>query len=373
MKMLINTFNKSKAFETGKFFYICLFFVLNFALLSCNEKKLLFDKIDEIKIKIPEELEATPNGINYLKVINNNYIHYQATGNNGIDIYSFDDLKFIKKIKLEVPFVLTGYYIKDFDNIYFLYGQDNLIILSDSSLTIKDTFDLTNINEKEYYFYGYYPTPVMINDNKFYSMSNNIESMVECIKSKRMLKYDLNNRKGDCLVSSPDSYLEIGNPGSLAFSFCINDKNNIAVLFNLEDSIYVFNKNGKPENKFEINSDFIDSLSFFDLNNMRSEFITKPQHFSILYDEKRDIYIVLSIHRQDLKSEGMLNNMNSRSWSLSFFDKNFIKINEVFFESDKYYFQSLFINKDGLYIQRQNQSQQDKEFLIFDKFMVKYE
>ena len=204
-------------------------------------------------------------------------------------------------------------------------------------------------------------------------MANNIESMVDCIKSHRVLKYDLNKRKGELLVSSPDSYLEIGNPGSLAFTFCINDKNNIVTLFNLEDSIYVFNDKNKLESTYKINSDFIDSLSFFDLKNMRNEFISKPQHYSIQFDEDRNIYIVLSIHKQDLKKDGMLNNMNSRSWSLTFFDKSFNKINDIFFESNIYYFQSFFFNKDGIFIQKQHHHQNDKDFLIFDKFDVKYE
>lgn len=373
MKMYINSKLKINIFIIVKYLIICLLFIANFLLFSCKEKKLTFEKIKDIKIKIPDDIETTPHGLNYLKINNKQYIHYQASGINGIDIYSLDDFQFFKKIKLEVPFVLTGYYIKDFDNIYFLYGQDNLLLHTDTSLTIKDTFNLKNINKKEFYYYGYYPTPIIMKDNILYSMANNIESMVECIKSPRVLKYDLKKRIVEFLVSSPDSYLKIGNPGSLAISFCINENNDIVTLFNLEDSIYVFNKNNKIKNKFSINSDFIDSLSFFDIRNMRNEFITKPQHNSIQYDKDRNIYIVLSIHKQNLKTDGLLNNMNSHSWSITFFDKTFKKLDEVFFESKKYYFQSFFVNRNGIFIQRQNHLEKDKEFLIFDKFDLKYE
>ena len=205
-------------------------------------------------------------------------------------------------------------------------------------------------------------------------MANNIKSMNDCISSERMVAFDLNNRTAKYIIKSPYTYIEAKNPGSLEFTFCVNNSNQIVVMFNLEDSLYVYNESYELEEVRHIDSKYIDTLAFFDLKNIRQNTITMPQNMKIYYDKNREFYSIVSIHKQDLKTDGMLNAMDSKNWSISFYDEGFEKVGEYLFYGKKYYGRALFYDDNGFYILKQKVEQKDRKYyFVFDYYKVKYE
>lgn len=100
--------------------------------------------------------------------------------------------------------------------------------------------------------------------------------------------------------------------------------------------------------------------------------IQTPLYYSLFYDKFHDLYFRIVAHKQSLYKNSLKNTIISRDWSIMIFDNNFKLLKEIKMEGGKYFYDSIFILEDGIYILKQDDNNFDGN-IILQKFEVEYD
>lgn len=315
------------------------------------------------------------------------FLNYQS---NQILFYDLDNCNFLFKIEMEREgangiSLISGYYIKDFDNIYVSsYSYPGLIKIDTTEQIIqKIPYGITN--EGYQVVPSYAPAshpfipPVLI-ENQIFITQAAADHIYPANKTPISIAIDTTKQTykqlpflyGDALTEK-----HYTQAGETRFSRIFNGKNFIYSFYANEEIFITSFDHSKIEKK-QIKSKYIQKIELkdppSDINFRAKQNLEIARYGDLIFDEYRNVYYrfvypetELDNNKQWLKASIFGRN----KFSIIILDKQFNIIGETLFPEGIYNSYVFFINKEGLYISKDyqinyNQTEDSINFDLFD-------
>ncbi len=320
------------------------------------------------------------NGKRYLSFLN-----YRTTQ---LLFYDFDTAKFLFKVTLDKEgsngvVMPTGYYIKDFNNMYISSSAYFGLIKVDTTGTIvqKIAYGKTSTGYKILPSYNpssrpYLP-PIFIG-NKVYITQNNLERFCPAEKTPLSVAIDTVQKK---YISLPLTYSILtekqleSNVSSFSRTY---DGKNFIYSFYVDEDILVTSIDHAEVKRIKAKSKYIntpDEKLDFESESAPIKVLTLARYGDLIYDPYREVYYRFAYHKTELE-----NNVNwwgkivygRKKFSVIILDKDFQIIGETLFPEAIYNSCVFFVEKEGLYISRDYQINYDQseDFMTFELFKL---
>ena len=319
-------------------------------------------------------------GKNYLSFLN-----YRTTQ---LLFYDFDTTKFLFKVTLDKEgsngvVMPTGYYVKDFDNIYISSSAYFGLIKVDTIGTIvqKIPYGKTDTGYKILPSYNpsshpYLP-PIFIG-NKVYITQNNLKKFSPAEKTPLSVAIDTVQKKYTSLPLTFSILTEKQLESNISSFSRIYDGKNLIYSFYSDEDILVTSIDGPEVKKIKVKSKYIDipyEKLDFESNNAPKHVLTLARYGDLIYDSYREVYYRFAYPKTELED-----NVNwwgkavygRKKFSVIILDKDFQIIGETLFPEAIYNSYVFFVEKEGLYISRDYQMnyEQSEDFMTFELFKL---
>ena len=320
------------------------------------------------------------NGKRYLSFLN-----YRTTQ---LLFYDFDTAKFLFKVTLDKEgsngvVMPTGYYIKDFNNMYISSSAYFGLIKVDTTGTIvqKIAYGKTSTGYKILPSYNpssrpYLP-PIFIG-NKVYITQNNLERFCPAEKTPLSVAIDTVQKK---YISLPLTYSILtekqleSNVSSFSRTY---DGKNFIYSFYVDEDILVTSIDHAEVKRIKAKSKYIntpDEKLDFESESAPIKVLTLARYGDLMYDPYREVYYRFAYPKTEL--EDNVNWMGKaiygrKKFSVIILDKDFQIIGETLFPEAIYNPYASFVSKEGLYISRDYQMNYDQseDFMTFELFKL---
>ncbi len=188
------------------------------------------------------------------------------------------------------------------------------------------------------------------------------------LSTKALLKVDLN----DTLLTFtnycnwPEKYYNNGFFNEMSYSsVSFIDETDHLVSFPIVDELYLY-QDTILKMKIPVKSKYIDHTdpTTEDTRNspeLRTKYrVEQPYYASVLYDKYRKLIYRVVAHRQEYEnSNGTVNDVLDKNWSIIILDSDFNYLDEIKMEKGKYNFNTILVVKEGLLISTFNKSNKD--------------
>lgn len=284
---------------------------------------------------------------------------------------------------------LNDIYIISKDSILLINSHSNKLFLLDSNGNKKHEWVIENLPQQGNYnlfsagfsslefknnrvFCGIVRTDIRLNNKQslkeYYNSPTNIILIIK--------DGDIESTKSFGIF--PEAYTsEIKDMYDFTPSRAIS-QDKIILSFNKDHNIYIYNVNGELIKKVNSKSKYIEN--FNEMEEAKSsdfsylkEFLTKePKYERILYDSHYDLYYRIAKHslNEYYRNDGTKKSFYDNEYSIIILDKNLNFIDEVIFESKKYFVPGLIPTKNGLLLPLFNDNE-EKRFTA-DLFEIKF-
>lgn len=302
------------------------------------------------------------------------YLSFLNYRTNQILFYDFKTCKFLFKIEMDKEGVdgvnlLSGYYIKDFNNIYVSSYSIPGLIKTDTTGKIRQKILYGQTPEGYQIVPSYTPSsrpyipPVFIGD-KLYITQQAANHIYAATKTPVSVIIDTLHHSyeqlpflfGDIL---PENYFS--QHGETRFSREYNGDHFI-YSFYADEYIYVTSASHREIDKIHIKSKYIDKIETEEPPsdpNLAVKWILEKAHYGdMIYDQYREIYYRLVYPDTELVSDRTYMGtvvFGRNKFSVIILDKHFNIIGETLFPENIYNPFVFFIHPDGLYISRDYQ------------------
>lgn len=362
-------------------------------IFSCSENKHKFSLRIADKISI-NALDST-NGkyyyesIYYDKLTHKEYFLWLNNLSNSIDFFSIDNGKFRFCITINKSNKINEYYIKNLDSIFILYAGKNIIGLYNRKGDLLSEYNFNRFMKDSIFFHSSISleSPFLFKFNNFYFDITPFKS-IDVKKYLRLPKLAIINIEKEHVLSVlktvyfPKKYLDSIDYNFYTPSYCLSKDGKIIVSFEVSHKIYIYNsQNGSLIKTVQTKSKYLNKFNGknkFTSSNLKDDFkfqIVSPHYSGIYYDEYRNYYYRVAIHKQKLIDKHNLpNHTGSNPWSIIIFDENFKKLSEIFIEGKKY-FPHIFITKKGLLLLnlKKYYAKQPNKYFDFDLLEINEE
>ena len=320
------------------------------------------------------------NGKRYLSFLN-----YRTTQ---LLFYDFDTAKFLFKVTLDKEgsngvVMPTGYYIKDFNNMYISSSAYFGLIKVDTAKTIvqKIPYRKTDSGYKIISSYNAsshpYLPPVFIGDKMYITQQNN-ERFCPAEKTPISVAIDTIQKKYTSLPLTFSILTEkqVKSNGD-RFSRDYDGKNFI-YSFYVDEDILVTSIDHAEVKRIKAKSKYIntpDEKLDFESESAPIKVLTLARYGDLIYDPYREVYYRFAYPKTELED-----NVNwwgkaiygRKKFSVIILDKDFQIIGETLFPEAIYNPYASFVSKEGLYISRDYQINYDQseDFMTFELFKL---
>ena len=364
-------------------------------LISCKREK---EEIqDDYTLEATENIKSFPldSDVKYnafhLCTFEENGKRYLSFHNNRTTqllFYDFDTAKFLFKVTLDKEgsngvVMPTGYYIKDFNNMYISSSAYFGLIKVDTTGTIvqKIAYGKTSTGYKILPSYNpssrpYLP-PIFIG-NKVYITQNNLERFCPAEKTPLSVAIDTVQKK---YISLPLTYSILtekqleSNVSSFSRTY---DGKNFIYSFYVDEDILVTSIDHAEVKRIKAKSKYIntpDEKLDFESESAPIKVLTLARYGDLMYDPYREVYYRFAYPKTEL--EDNVNWMGKaiygrKKFSVIILDKDFQIIGETLFPEAIYNPYASFVSKEGLYISRDYQMNYDQseDFMTFELFKL---
>ena len=320
------------------------------------------------------------NGKRYLSFLN-----YRTTQ---LLFYDFDTAKFLFKVTLDKEgsngvVMPTGYYIKDFNNMYISSSAYFGLIKVDTAKTIvqKIPYRKTDSGYKIISSYNAsshpYLPPVFIGDKMYITQQNN-ERFCPAEKTPISVAIDTVQKKYSSLPLTFSILTEKQKKSNdTGFSRDYDGKNFI-YSFYVDEDILVTSIDHAEVKRIRAKSRYIDSPDEEQpLNAQKGPQLNLElaRYGDLMYDPYREVYYRFAYPKTELddKINWMGKSVYGRKkFSVIILDKDFQIIGETLFPEAIYNPYASFVSKEGLYISRDYQMNYDQseDFMTFELFKL---
>lgn len=376
--------------------FLLLFLVLFF---SCKGEKTNEQDICSLKstgkIKSFELDSDVKYNAFYLYTFNDNkgqeYLSFLNYQTNQILFYNLETSKFMFKVELdsEGPHGIvrpSGYYIKDFDNIYissYAYGG---LIKVDTLGHIVQKIPYGKTMEGYNVLPSYTPSshpyiaPVFI-DGKIFITQPGVERFYPIKRTPLGVTIDTIAK---VISNIPQTYSSILNDDELGaedlrFSR-IYDKKQFVYSFYVDEDIVVAPVSHIELKRVKAKSRFISSVTKAQKKGEQGprSNLEVARYGDLVYDPYREVYYRFAYHYSELDSRKNWRGnavYGRRKFSVIILNKDFEIIGETLFPEAVYNSYVFFVHKDGLYISRDYQINYDQseDYMTFELFLLENE
>ncbi len=364
-----------------KYWFGMIVFIIGIA--SCGRRKTDangqsirydYELIKKEKVKsFPLDEETYYNAF-YLYVfadsLGKEYMSFLNYRTNQILFYDFQTCEFLFKIALahEGPHGvnrISGYYVKDLDNIYVSSYSISGLIRTDTSGLILQKIPYGKTNEGYEIVPSYEPSsrpyipPVFIG-NKLYITQKAVDRIYSAAQTPVSVVIDTLNKiyeqcplyYGDILTSD-----HLGKDGETRFGRDYDGKHFI-YSFYADESIYVASIDHGDVRKIKVKSKYINEITNektpVDANPdlMVKRMLEKAMYGDLIYDKYRNVYYRFAYPQTELDFNGYLQRVffGRSLFSVIILDEQFNIIGETLFPESIYNSYVFFVHPDGLYI-----------------------
>ncbi len=320
------------------------------------------------------------NGKRYLSFLN-----YRTTQ---LLFYDFDTAKFLFKVTLDKEgsngvVMPTGYYIKDFNNMYISSSAYFGLIKVDTTGTIvqKIAYGKTDTGYKILPSYNpssrpYLP-PIFIG-NKVYITQKNLERFCPAEKTPLSVAIDTVQKKYTSLPLTYSILTEKQLESNVSSFSRTYDGKNFIYSFYVDEDILVTSIDHAEVKRIKAKSKYIntpDEKLDFESESAPIKVLTLARYGDLIHDPYREVYYRFAYHKTELE-----NNVNwwgkivygRKKFSVIILDKDFQIIGETLFPEAIYNSCVFFVEKEGLYISRDYQINYDQseDFMTFELFKL---
>ena len=348
--------------------------IYSYTLVPSSEIK-SFELDSDVKYNAFYLYTFSENGKNYLSFLN-----YQQ---NQILFYDLDTENFLFKINInsEGPDGIvqpSGYYIKDFNNIYVSsYAYKGLIKVDTTGRVIqKIKFGKTNENYEVLPSYTPsshpYTAPLFI-DSNIYITQPAVERFHPATETPLSIMIDTIQGKyiGSSLTYNILNDLEM-NSEDLRFGRIFANGYFIYSFYSSED-IIVVPKGHSHSQRITAKSDYINSAAEKQKKGEQGpkSNLEIARYGDIIYDPYREVYYRFAYPKTELESDINWRGKavyGRKKFSIIILDKEFKIIGETLFPEAVYNSYVFFVHKDGLYISRDYQMNynQSEDYMTFE-------
>ena len=320
------------------------------------------------------------NGKRYLSFLN-----YRTTQ---LLFYDFDTAKFLFKVTLDKEgsngvVMPTGYYIKDFNNMYISSSAYFGLIKVDTAKTIvqKIPYRKTDSGYKIISSYNAsshpYLPPVFIGDKMYITQQNN-ERFCPAEKTPISVVIDTVQKKYTSLPLTFSILTEKQKESNGDDFSRTYDGKNFIYSFYVDEDILVTSIDHAEVKRIKAKSKYIntpDEKLDFESESAPIKVLTLARYGDLIYDPYREVYYRFAYPKTELED-----NVNwwgkaiygRKKFSVIILDKDFQIIGETLFPEAIYNPYASFVSKEGLYISRDYQMNYDQseDFMTFELFKL---
>ena len=320
------------------------------------------------------------NGKRYLSFLN-----YRTTQ---LLFYDFDTAKFLFKVTLDKEgsngvVMPTGYYIKDFNNMYISSSAYFGLIKVDTAKTIvqKIPYRKTDSGYKIISSYNAsshpYLPPVFIGDKMYITQQNN-ERFCPAEKTPISVVIDTVQKKYTSLPLTFSILTEKQKESNGDDFSRTYDGKNFIYSFYVDEDILVTSIDHAEVKRIKAKSKYIntpDEKLDFESESAPIKVLTLARYGDLIYDPYREVYYRFAYPKTELED-----NVNwwgkaiygRKKFSVIILDKDFQIIGETLFPEAIYNPYASFVSKEGLYISRDYQINYDQseDFMTFELFKL---
>lgn len=359
---------------------------------SVNLNKYELIKTDTIKKIVLDE--ETKYNLNYLYLFKNDTIECLSFLNysfNQILFYNFKTCELLFKIDLERDGpngvgLASGYYIKDFDNIYVSsYSYPGLLKIDiDGKIVQKINYGRTEDGYQiiPSYTPSSYPSiePVFIN-NSVYLCQNAVPHLNDIKETPLTVSIDTLSGKSKSYPLKYDIFKpnkDKNKISSTLFSRVICDSSFIYSPFT-DEHIYITSINHSKIKKIKAGSNYIKDPSKEQTRIPQigaKENLELARYGNLIYDKYRNVYYRFAYHKTTLEKK--INWIGHavygrKKFSIIILNSDFQIIGETLFPEEIYNSYVAFVHKDGLYLSKDYQKnfEESEDYATFELFKLK--
>lgn len=308
------------------------------------------------------------------------YVSFLNYRTNQILFYDFSSCQLLFKTELpsEGPHGvnrISGYYIKDWNNIYVSsYGIPGLIRIDTAGL-IRQKIPYGKTNEGYEIIPSYEPSsrpyiPPIFIGNKVYITQKPVDRLYSATHTPVSVVIDtLNKTCAQCPFFYGDILEKdhLSKSGDTRFSRDY-DGEHFIYSFYTDEYIYVTSIDHQQVRKIKVKSKYIDRIKNettpdnSDANLMVKNTLERAQYGDLIYDKYRNVYYRFAYPQTELDFDNYLQRtfFGRKRFSVIILDKEFNIIGETLFPESIYNSYVFFVHSDGLYISKDYQINYDQ-------------
>lgn len=369
-----------------------LLFCLLICIYSCDQNSYKFVKIKEYSFQF-DSIDKTfaniyiDNNDEYLVLLNDSEKTIEIQSINDHELKHSIPIEFLYSASGRRSFMPSRFFIHSPDSIFILLLDDITIGLINNNGYIVKKWKVTDFYESkyEYILNASFEMPLMYSNERIFIQ---IASIINdpSPQNRDLLFYSMPQEliidisvdppiitNNTCTFPKP--YQDGKHYYSDYFpSRIINNENLLIYSFKRDHNLYVYDTERLVDQVNAI-SDFYDYFNEYDrestddLAGAKEYVFTEPQYFRLIYDQFRDIYYRIFLHRMEYENpDGTIN--NKKKWSIIVLNSNMEMMNEIVMDHELYYTTRIYPIKDGVLIQRK-QSKNDRKIRKIDFDLLK--
>ncbi len=364
------------------------------ACISCN-KRSETGRLDTHELRATGEVKKfeldtdVRYNCNYLYLFRDKagreYLSFLNYRTNQIYFYDWSTAQCVRKLELNAEgpdgvVLCSGYYVKDFDNIYVTtYAYKGLIRVDTTAHIVqKIPYGVTQDGYEVVPAYApssvHYNAPVIVGDSIYIVQPPSRFCPVE----QTPLSVVIDTARHQC-TSFPLTY-EVLTDKEMSTNYYsvfsrIFDGENFIYSFAVKEDILVVSPDHRRVEPIRVKSRYLDDVTDVQENSSAGPKLNLeyPRYGDLIYDPYREVYYRFAYPRVELE-----NDMNwwgkalfgRKKFSVIILDKDFRTIGETLFPESVYNSYVFFVREDGLYISRDYQmlyGNQSDDYMTFER------
>ena len=300
------------------------------------------------------------------------YLVYQCDNKKSIQFYNFDSGLLESEIRFRsdgpngIP-KLTGFYIVNPDSIFVLSGHARKLYIINSKGEVLKTYSLLMGDESKGTSMALITTsnePFLIGDTLFI---NAFPDRSPYYKGQHIQAINLKTGEYYYKGEFPVLYANLDGWNKMSTGvYKLYNQHNGSLLSSHMGSKYLFS--GSTDNtlkvQFYAGSKFFDNVAPIPLKDKEKSwsyhYLTQNYYGQVLYDQYRKVYYRIAMLAVDpLNDKNERNRIEDKPISIIILNNKLEKIGETLLSSNKYFFRTMFVEKEGLYIAATNYKNPD--------------
>ncbi len=293
------------------------------------------------------------------------YLVYQADGKNSIQFYDFDSRKLVKEIVFSkfgphgIPRV-TGFYVFNPDLLLVLSGHARKLYLADGRARVLQTYSLLKGDESAATSMALFTTgnePFIVGDTLYLHA---LPDRSPYYRGYHIQRIDLRTGHHEYMGRFPDIYEKLGGWHNMfTHVYKYYDKSAGRLISSHSGSRYLYAgplANTLRERYYAGSRYFDDAAPIKqDFDNTNYHYLTQNLYRQILYDPYRQVYYRLArLAIEPFNEHGAYRKIEDQPLTIIILNKELQKIGETLLPEGKYFYRTLFVEKEGLYIAATN-------------------